>query len=293
MAKHQEIAPTDAEFVEAETTETTAGQVTVSQPQAAAPAATQEEQTGPYALIHKALSMNASMETIERLLSMQERIDERAREDEDRQAQRAFFSDLAAAQSKVPLVLKNKQNTHNKSRYADLAAIEVDAMPVIRQHGFSVSAKAIPGAEKGLQRILFRVAHRLGHVDEFEDDFPLDGAGTGGTANKTAIQAKGSTVTYGRRQMLCAYFNIAISDDDGVPQRAHLEPSAPTDLTAKQAAELQALVDDTDTDLALFLKAAKAESIADISPANFEGLRKRLLEKKAKMKAAPTAIAAE
>tara|TARA_R110002074_G_scaffold125024_2_gene261893 strand:+ start:12747 stop:13586 length:840 start_codon:yes stop_codon:yes gene_type:complete len=219
---------------------------------------------------------DADITKLERMLEMKERLDDRAREDENRAAQKEFFAALTAAQSEVPVVVKNRQNDFNKSTFADLAAIENVAMPVIRSHGFNVTAKSIPGAENGMQRILFRVAHTCGHVDEFEDDYALDSAGSGGKASKTPIQAKGSTVTYARRYMLCAYFNIAIGDRDGQPQK----PAEKSELTASQSKEIYGLIEETSTDEKLFLKAAKAASVEAIAPARFDALRARLIQKR-------------
>lgn len=158
---------------------------------------------------------NLPIERIEQMMALKERMEDRAREDRARDAERSFYAALAQAQAAVPTVTKNKDNKQTTSRYADLAAIEDQAMPVIRQHGFSVSAWSTPGAEAGFQRIRFRVAHECGHVDEIEDDFALDDKGAKGTVNKTQLHAKSSTVTYARRILLCAYFNIATADDDG------------------------------------------------------------------------------
>lgn len=236
-----------------------------------------------------AMNANADVDKLERMLAMKERLDERAREDEDRAAQRQFFADLTSAQSEVPVVVKNRKNTFNNTAYADLAAIESAAMPIVRKFGFSVTAKSIPGAEEGMQRVSFRVAHRDGNVDEFEDDFPLDNQGTGGKASKTGIQAKGATVTYARRYMLCGYFNIAISDADGVPQRAQAEPAAPVELTAGQAKALRDLITATGTDERRFLANAKAASIEEIAPREFGRLESLLKRKHAEIKAAPKA----
>lgn len=224
-----------------------------------------------------ALDPAADVAKLERMLDMKERLDDRAREDARRDAERQFYADLVAAQSAIPVVVKNRKNTFNNTAFADLAAIEDAAMPIIRQHGFSVSAKSVPGADDGSQRIIFRVAHRLGHVDEFQDDFPLDNQGTGGKASKTNIQAKGSTVTYARRYMLCAYFNIAIADSDGAPKQT--APAAPVELSAAQAKRLRDLIASTATDEAKFLASAKSESIEAIRPADFARLEQLLVTK--------------
>lgn len=162
-----------------------------------------------------ALNPDLPIDRLEQMLAMKERMEDRARLDDERAARKAFYADLSQAQAEIPVVLRNKSNTHTKSKYADLAAIERDAMPTIRAHGFAVTANSIAGAEKGFQRVRMCVAHEAGHIEEIEDDFPLDGVGAQGASNKTALHAKGSTTTYARRYMVTSFFNIATSDDDG------------------------------------------------------------------------------
>lgn len=253
--------------------------------------AVQTQSDGILAVIERvATDPNADIAKLEKMLEMKERLDDRALEAERREAQRRFYAALTAAQREVPVVVKNRQNDFNKSTFADLAAIEQAAMPKIREHGFNISARSVPGADQGFQRVQFRVAHESGHVDEFEDDYPLDNQGTGGKASKTAIQAKGSTVTYARRYMLCGYFNIAIADNDGQPQQNNA-PAQPQELTATQAKRLRDLVSETETDEAKFLKAAKADSIETIKPVEFKRLESLLLAKKKQAAAAAAAAA--
>lgn len=207
------------------------------------------------------LDPDADISKLEKMLEMRERIEDRAREDQARAAHRAFIQAHAAAQSDVPLIIRTRKNTFSGYTYADLADIETQAMPVIRRHGFSVTAWPGPGAPNGMQRVHLRVAHVDGHVDEVCDDFPLDNSGTGGKTNKTAVQAKGSTTSYGRRYLLCGYFGIATADDDG--SRRQTAPTADT-ISAKDAARIRELMDETSTDAEKFLKVARAKSIEDI-----------------------------
>jgi len=284
---------TKHETIDAETGEILEATAVVVAPEAPAPAIIAQGGTSIDRILERAVS-EGRLDVISQLLDTKERLEDRAREDEDRRATRQFFADLAAAQSAIPVVLRNRTNSFNNTKFADLAAIEDTAMPVIRAHGFSVSAKSVPGAEAGNQRVVFRVAHRLGHVDQFEDDFPLDNQGTGGKASKTNIQAKGSTVTYARRYMLCAYFNIAIADSDGAPQRqqAAAQVAAPTELTGSQVKALRTLIAAAGADEKRFLSSAKATSLEDIRPADFqrlEGLLKRKLAEKQATQAAASA----
>lgn len=224
------------------------------------------------------LDPDADISKLEKMLEMRERIEDRAREDQARAAHRAFIQAHAAAQSEVPLIIRTRKNTFSGYTYADLADIETQAMPVIRKHGFSVTAWPGPGAEAGFQRVHLRVAHVDGHVDEICDDFPLDNSGTGGKTNKTAVQAKGSTTSYGRRYLLCGYFGIATADDDG--SRRQSTPGAET-ISAKDAVRIRKMIEQTGADEAKLLKTAGAESIDEIASSQAARII-GLLERKAK-----------
>jgi hypothetical protein len=226
-----------------------------------------------------AMSPDIPIERLEQMLAMKERMEDRAREDEDRRAKRDFHEALAAAQGEIPVVLKNRANDHTRSRYADLAAIEQQAMPVIRKHGFSVSAWSVPGADTGFQRVHFRVA-RGGHVEDMEDDFPLDGVGAQGKQNKTPLHAKGSTTTYGRRYMICAFFNIATSDDDGNAGGGAVDAST---ITPEQFTALRDLIEQAEADKGKLLAHFRIDHLGEL-PASKYGTADAMLRKKIALK---------
>jgi len=212
-----------------------------------------------------ALDPNSDLEKLERMLAMKERMEDRAREDRSIEAQRVFFSELAKAQSEIPVVLKNKNNDQTRSKYADLAAIEAQAMPVIRDHGFAVSAWPVSGASDGMQRVRFRVSHEMGHTDELEDDFPLDGAGIKGNQNKTPLHAKGSTVSYARRYFVAGYFNIATSDDDGNAGGGKV--SGP--ITEDQFIALRDLIEQAEADEGKLLRFFKIDHLGELPASRY------------------------
>ncbi len=137
-----------------------------------------------------ALDPDADIGKLEKMLSTKERLDDRDREDAAREAEREFYRALTAAQSEVPLVVRTRRNAHSNYTYADLADIETQAMPVVRQHGFAVAAWSGAGAPDGFQRVHLRVSHVAGHFHEIADDFPLDGAGLKGGQTKPRSRAK-------------------------------------------------------------------------------------------------------
>lgn len=177
------------------------------------------------------------LERLERVLAMKERMEDRAREDEARQAKRAYFAAMSKCQSELPVVTRNRKNDHTKSNYADLSAIEEQAMPIIHRHGFSVSFQPDGYNDKGEQRILWVITHEEGHSRDGVGEIPVDNAGSQGKVNKTGTQAFGSTTTYGRRYLLCMLFNISTGDDnDG-------NAVVTVFLDEDQVEELKALID--------------------------------------------------
>lgn len=157
------------------------------------------------------------IDRLEQMMAMKERMEDRARatakEDREFESRKAYFAAMSSCQKKLPVVSKSQRNIHTNSTYADLAAIEEQAMPIIHDHGFGVSFQPDGYNDKGELRILWEISHNEGYVRNGVGEIPVDGAGTGGKVNKTGTQAFGSTATYGRRYLLCMLFNISTGDD--------------------------------------------------------------------------------
>lgn len=69
----------------------------------------------PMEMLNRAVSSGANLDTIEKLMNLQERW-------EKNEARRAFDEAIAQAKAELPPVLRNREG-HNKKRYADFAAI--------------------------------------------------------------------------------------------------------------------------------------------------------------------------
>jgi len=177
-----------------------------------------------------AMSPDLPIDRLERMMDLKDRHDANIRRDRAEEAQRAYNCAMSKAQSAMPTVVKSKKNDHTRSTYADLSDIEEQAMPIAYKHGFSVSFTPAGTDEKGNLLIDWCLMHEDGHTREGQAGFPLDAAGSQGKANKTGIQAMGSTMTYARRYLLCNLFNIATDDDrDGNganPPASHAVKSA-------------------------------------------------------------------
>lgn len=150
---------------------------------------------------------------IEKMLDMQERV-------LDRNAKQAFAADFAAMQAELPeieergklIVAKSKDDKPAASTpYATFEDINRAVKPIMEKFGFGIIFKL---KQEGTEKIRIQgiLTHKQGHSEETEIPLPYDSTGS-----KNAVQAVGSTVSYGKRYVLCALLNITTRgmDDDG------------------------------------------------------------------------------
>ena len=220
------------------------------------------------------------IDRLERMLAMKERMEDRAREDESLRARKAYFAAKAACQAELPIVIKRKKNTHTNSTYADLAAIEEQAMPVIHKYGFGVGFQPAGYNEKGELQIKWQITHSEGHSESDIAGIPVDAAGSQGKVNKTGTQAFGSTATYGRRYLLCMLFNISTGDDrDGNAVRE----SDNETISPEQVKVIRSLIEETNSDIEQFCRLGKIDAVPDMLASDFEDAVRLLNTKKQKM----------
>lgn len=217
-----------------------------------------------------AIDPNIPIDRLEKMLAMKERMEDRnremAREDREYAAKTAYFAAMSACQKQLPVVVKNKRNDHTKSNYADLAAIEEQAMPVIYDHGFGVSFQPDGYNDLGELLIKWEISHSAGYVRNGIGAIPVDGAGAKGGTNKTGTHAFGSTATYGRRYLLCMLFNISTGDDrDGNRPKEQ----QPVFITEKQVDDIRDLIDQVGADEKRFLSIGKIERLEDMLAADY------------------------
>lgn len=157
-----------------------------------------------------ARDQSVDIDKFERLMTMRERMESRAKEE-------AFNAAMAAVQNELPAIIKDRANDFTRSKYATLDAIVREAGPIYTRHGFSLSFGTEQSSLPGHYRVTCIVSHVGGFSRPYAADLPADLAGSQGKTTKTAIQAFGSTLSYGRRYLMCLIFNIAVTneDDDG------------------------------------------------------------------------------
>ena len=146
-----------------------------------------------------AMSPEADITKLEKMLDMQERI-------LDRNAKQAFTADLAEMQQQLPRVIEHGAG-HNNAKFAKLEDINDTIRPTLHKFGFAVTFRI--GHETGLLSITTVLSHRQGHSEETTIILPADTSG-----GKNAVQAIGSTISYGKRYGVCAMLNISTGDDN-------------------------------------------------------------------------------
>lgn len=190
---------------------------------------------------------------LEKLMELQERAVKR-------NAEAAFHAALAGMQCDIPSISERGEIKHGDkviSSYALFEDINDTLKPILQQHGFAISFRtAINGNTLTVTGVL---SHREGHHEDTSLPLPFDNSGA-----KNAVQAIGSSVSYGKRYVMCALLNITSrgEDDDGA------KAGSGKAITEEQAATVQANLDKVPGDkgktLAQFLKHMKVASIAEI-----------------------------
>lgn len=184
----------------------------------------------PASLIRIAVSGNADLDKLAKLLDLQERW-------EAAQSKKAFAVAFAQAQANVTSVTKNRLNPQTHSKYADLANVIEETKPAYTKEGFSIIFYEGSPASPENMRICADVFHQAGHKETYYYDVPLDGVGIKGSAYMTKIHAKASSTSYGRRYLMCMIWNIPTQDDnDGngpiqMPQAKESAPPTPAKHT--------------------------------------------------------------
>ncbi len=140
------------------------------------------------------------------------------------------ISDLAAAYvaawAQVDNVVKNAENPHFNSQYADLGAVLDTIRPVFGAHGLALFTA--PGELDGDKvTLMWVLLHRSGQSITGKMSVPI--------GNKATAQATGSCITYMRRYLSAAIGGIAQVDDDG---NAASAPAAPSRTPAKPAKQM-------------------------------------------------------
>ena len=164
------------------------------------------EEPTPLGVIQLAVKQGAGIETIERLVALQERM-------LARQAETEFNHALNRVQSQIQRIAPDLENTQKHSKYASYAAIDRVIRPIYSPEGFSLSFTHAECPKPDCIRVICWL--RLGaHKEPYQVDWPVDTQGPKGGDVMTRTQATGASDSYAKRYLVKDIFNIAIGEND-------------------------------------------------------------------------------
>lgn len=158
------------------------------------------------------------------------------REEQAAASKAAFAAAFPEAQKELPII-KRGGKAHNGKTYAQLEDILAEVLPILNKHGFQLfHTQEQPTPDVIKVRAVLR--HREGYEETNELVLPLDTTG-----NKNPVQARGSTVSYGRRYTILSLLGLATEDDDGKAAGGTSQKAS-----EEQIKEVLDLMDSTQTD---------------------------------------------
>lgn len=160
----------------------------------------------PVELLRIAVTQNANIDQLTKLMDLQERWERRT-------AKRAYDAAMKAFKAESPRISKNSRVNFTSPkgttdyRHATLDHVCDAVIGGLSKHGISHRWKVDQDGE--WIKVTCILTHELGHAEETT----LRGCADN-TGNKNSIQAVGSTVTYLQRYTLLAATGLATSDSD-------------------------------------------------------------------------------
>ena len=183
-----------------------------------------EVSVDPQALIETAIKQGSSIEAMERLLDLRDRL-------RKEQAEIEFRNAMSGFQSEMPVVEHNKKvyNRHGVYRYSysELSHIVKTAQPYIGKYDLSYDIITETTPEPAGIRATTRVFHSMGHTEKSWFWVPIDPE-----AYMTDQQKWASAGTYAKRQAFCNAFGILTGDEDN--DAGELPPVKPVDNKTKE-----------------------------------------------------------
>lgn len=166
----------------------------------------------PQLMIMQAVKSGASVDFLERLLTMSERIQEK-------QARAAYRDAMAAFQAECPIIVKgtsvlNKDGESVRYKYAQIDAIVKEVKPFLSKHGFSyqIKSKTIEKPFEGIEATVISF-HVGGHSEESTFSAPKDKYMVE-KGYMTDSQAWLAAQSFSRRIAFCNVFGIMTGEND-------------------------------------------------------------------------------
>lgn len=194
---------------------------------------------------------------LERLAALYERI-------KANEAKAAYMAALAAMQPDLPAIerrgrIKIKPADAGQP-YALWEDINEAIKPILNKHHFSLSFRVGLAAD-GKITVTGVLAHAAGHQEETTITLPHDSTGS-----KNAVQAVGSSTSYGKRYTAGALLNLTFKGEDDDGKAAGIGET----ITEEQVKTLQSAIMEVDADLPKFLRYMKVERLEDLPASKYQ-----------------------
>lgn len=235
-----------------------------------------------------ALNPEIDPDRIERFIALKERMEANA-------ARKAYAAALSELQAELPVVeergrieVRKKDSKGDRTgevqqstSYALWEDINEAIKPAMTRHGFALSFRTGQTAD-GRITVTGILSHREGHQEETMMILQHDSTGS-----KNAVQAIGSSTSYGKRYTASALLNLTSrgEDDDG---KSAAEDSIER-ITEAQRDELLELLSDAGASPEQFCGIAKIESLSDLPANRLDGAKTWIANRKATLEKRSTA----
>jgi hypothetical protein len=205
---------------------------------------------------------NTDVGKLERLLAMYERITAQ-------RAKAAYTAALVAVKPELPVIDRRgrieitDKATHTRviqsTPYALWEDIDEAITPALNKHGLVLTFRS-GVAQDGKITVTGVLSHKDGHTEETTITLPHDSSGS-----KNAVQAVGSSTSYGKRYTATLLLNIRTrgEDDDG-------DKGGSNTITDEQVQTIFDIIKRTKADTAKFCKYMGVEAVPDIAKKDYE-----------------------
>lgn len=208
-------------------------------------------------LLELAVREKVSVDVLERLEAMHERMMER-------NARAAFFEALNAFQEECPVIEKSAEaNIKTNSggsygyTYAPLETITETIRPVLKRHGLSYSWSTEASDRPDFLHVVCILRHVEGHEERAV--FPVP---THTDAAMSGAQKQGAALTYGKRQSLTSVLGLTTSDDVDGAGRA--QP-----ISEDEYRKLDQMIKESGADRRKFLEWLGLEALEDLQVSQY------------------------
>lgn len=182
--------------------------------------------------------------------------------------EQTLASAMASAFADIQAAMKDSNNPHFKSKYADITAVIEAIKPALVRHQLFFTQRPEP-VERGVQ-VETVLHHANGETLSLGKLFV--------PANKQDAQGFGSALTYARRYALVTAFGVPTEDDDG-NAAAKAAPTESELVSDTQWGEIISLMQATNADTKKFCEAYGIESVKALPAASFAKAKAQLNRK--------------